>query len=305
MWHCGTTQTGHVGLRSDTLRYLVGGRFYRLSWTEWGDPGAPVVLCVHGLTRNGRDFDTLAEALAARARVIAPDLPGRGASEWLDGPDAYTPACYLQALSHLLAVVGASPERPVRWVGTSLGGILGMMVAAGRGHPVARMVVNDIGPHIPASALARIADYLRHAPTEFADTVALEEHLRRVHAPFGPLTDAQWRHLAQISGRALPGGRVTLHYDPAIAAAMLASPLDDVDLWPLWQAGSGIPRLVIRGADSDLLEAATAERMVADGAGLVVVPGAGHAPALMDAPTIERIADFLFDRQLPTSSHHG
>ena len=281
-------------MRTGTLSYLLDDRFRRLAWTEWGDPAAPVVVCVHGLTRTGRDFDALAGALADRARVVAPDLPGRGASEWLDGPEAYTPASYLQALSHLLAVVGASGELPVRWVGTSLGGILGMLVAASGCSPISRMVLNDVGPFIPKAALARIADYLRDAPTEFADTAALEAHLRRVHAPFGPLTDPQWRHLARTSGRALPDGRVALHYDPAIAAAMRASEPADVDLWPVWAAGAATPRLVVRGATSDLLEPATAERMVADGAELVVVPDAGHAPALMDAATIGRVRDFLF-----------
>ena len=296
MWHCSITPFGGSVLRTGTLSYLLGNRFRRLAWTEWGDVAAPVVLCVHGLTRTGRDFDPLAEALADRARIVAPDLPGRGASEWLDGPEAYTPASYLQALSHLMAVVGASDERPVCWVGTSLGGILGMLVAASGRPPVARMVLNDVGPFIPQAALARIAGYLRDAPTEFADVAALEAHLRRVHAPFGPLTDAQWRHLARTGGRTLPGGRVALHYDPAIAAAMLASDPADVDLWPVGQAGAAMPRLVGRGAASDLLEPATAERMAADGAELVVVPDAGHAPALMDAATIDRIRDFLFRR---------
>jgi len=283
-------------VRNGSLSYLLGNRFRRLAWTEWGDPAAPVVLCVHGLTRTGRDFDALAEALAYRARVVAPDLPGRGASEWLEGPDAYTLASYVQALSHLLAAVGASERRPVCWVGTSLGGILGMIVAASGHQPISRMVLNDVGPFIPQAALARIADYMRDAPTEFSDNATLEAHLRRVHAPFGRLTDAQWRQLARTGGRALPDGRVALHYDPAITAAVLATLPTDVDLWPLWAAAAGMPRMVVRGADSDLLEPATVDRMVADGAELVVVPEAGHAPALMDATTIGRIRDFLFDQ---------
>ena len=286
-----TTKRGLV--RTGTLAYLLGPRFHRLSWSEWGDPDAPVVVCVHGLTRTGRDFDTLAEALSDRARVVAPDLPGRGGSEWLHDPAAYAPATYLQALSHLLAALGATAGRPVAWVGTSLGGILGMLVAASEGQPISRLVLNDVGPHIPRAALARIAAYMGDAPRTFADHAALDAHIRKVHAPFGALTDAQWSHLARTSARPLPDGSVALHYDPAIAIAMLATPPADVDLWPVW-ASVGVPRMVVRGADSDLLEPATAARMAAEGARLVVVPGAGHAPALMDRPTIDGVRDFLF-----------
>ncbi len=276
------------GLREHTAPYALAGAFHRLAWVEWGDEAAPAVVCVHGLTRNGRDFDFLAERLAENFRVIAPDLPGRGRSDWLPQPDLYTVPNYVTALAHLLAVIG----RPVRWVGTSLGGICGMAVAAMPGNPIERLVLNDIGPFIPAAALARIRDYLAAAPESFATLPDLEMHLRRVHAPFGALSDAQWAHLARHAGRAGADGALALHYDPAIAAPILAAEPNDIDMWPLWSQ-IAVPRLVLRGEHSDLLDAPTLARMQQEGAAVRVVPDCGHAPALMDAPTIEAVRRFL------------
>lgn len=276
------------GMRDHATRYLLAGAFYRLAWVEWGDPDAPAVLCVHGLTRNGRDFDELAERLASDFRVIAPDLPGRGKSDWLPQAELYALPSYVVALAHLLAVI----DRPVFWVGTSLGGICGMAVAAVPGNLVERLVLNDVGPFIPGAAMARIRDYLATAPPSFANLADLEAHLRRVHAPFGALSDAQWAHLARHSSRAAPDGALALHYDPAIAAPILAAEPKDVDLWPLWSQIS-VPRLVLRGEHSDLLDAPTLACMEQDGAAAHIVLGCGHAPALMDAPTIEAVHRFL------------
>jgi pimeloyl-ACP methyl ester carboxylesterase len=271
-------------VRTGSVQYLLAGAFHRMAWVEFGDPAAPPVVCVHGLTRNGRDFDPLADALADRFRVICPDLPGRGASGWLPDPALYQPLSYVQALAHLLAVIG----RPVMWVGTSLGGICGMLVAAAPGQPIARMVLNDIGPFIPQAALARIRDYIGDTP-EFADDAALEAHLRRVHAPFGALTDAQWAHLAAHSARRLPNGKLALHYDPAIAAPIRAAEPADAILWPVWER-IDIPVMTIRGASSDLLLPETLTRM---GGQSHIVADAGHAPALMDADSIGAIRRFL------------
>ena len=267
------------------LPWLHGTRFRRLAWAEWGDKDAPPVLCVHGLTRNGRDFDPLAAALADAFRVICPDLPGRGRSEWLGEAAEYQPAVYVQALAHLLAVIG----RPVAWVGTSLGGICGMMVAAAAGAPVTRLVLNDLGPTIPQAALARISAYLREAPL-FADVADAEAWMRRVHAPFGALTDSQWRALAVHSVRKLPDGRLAPHYDPAIAR--FPTPTADLDLTPFWSRVT-VPVLAIRGMESDLLPPDVLARMQAEGAVALEVAGAGHAPALMDAPTMASVRKFL------------
>ncbi len=276
--------------RANSVTYLLGAAFHRMAYVEFGNPAAPAVVCVHGLTRNGRDFDTLAEALSTRFHVICPDLPGRGKSSWLPQGGQYQPSSYVTALSHLLAAL----NKPVAWVGTSLGGICGMMLAAAADTPITRLILNDIGPHIPAKALARIRDYMAAAPHRFATLPALEAHLRAVHAPFGPLTDAQWSRLARFSHRSVldPEGPFALHYDPKIIEPILQSVPIDADLWPIWQQ-IDVPVLTIRGAESDLLTPATATRMQEAGAELLVVPNTGHAPALMDAPTIAAIADFL------------
>ncbi len=275
-------------MRQGETRYLLGGRFYRLAWTAWGDRAAPCVICVHGLTRNGRDFDVLAQALSDRFHVVCPDLPGRGRSEWLAEPSLYQPMSYVQALSHLLAELGGE----VAWLGTSLGGICGMVVASMQGNPVSRLLLNDIGRFIPRAALARIGDYIGTVPARFADLAAVERYLRQVHAPFGKLTDAQWRHLALHSARALPDDGLALHYDPAIAVPILATAPADQDLSAWWSAVAA-PRMIIRGADSDLLDAATFAAMAEDGVQTLEIEGAGHAPALMDSASIAAVRRFL------------
>ena len=276
-----------------SIRYLLGGAFHRMAFVAWGEPDAPAVVCVHGLTRNGRDFDALAENLADRFRVICPDLPGRGESDWLPDPMYYQAQHYVTALAHLLAAIG----RDVAWVGTSLGGICGMVTAATPGHPIVKLVLNDVGPSIPEAALARIRDYMLATSASklmqrFPDLDAIERHLRFVHAPFGPLTDAQWAHLARISVRPLPDGCFTMHYDPGIAAPLRAIPPAAVELWPLWDR-IAIPVLAIRGELSDLLLPETLARMAASGASILTVPGTGHAPALMEAGQIAAVRAFL------------
>jgi pimeloyl-ACP methyl ester carboxylesterase len=268
------------------VQYWLEGTFQRLAYVAWGDPAATPVLCVHGLTRTGRDFDTLAAALADRFYVICPDLPGRGKSDWLPRGELYQPPTYVLALSNLLAAIG----RPVHWVGTSLGGICGMLAAASTGAPLKKLVLNDIGPYVPEAALARIRDYVGAQPV-FADVAAAAAYLRRVHAPFGRLTDAQWLHLAATGTRTLSDGGLTLHYDPAIAVPMRAGPVQAIDLWPLWERIS-VPTLVLRGADSDLLLPETLTRM-GERAATHTVPDCGHAPALMDDATMSVVRGFL------------
>ncbi len=278
--------------RAGSVPYLLGTSFRNMAYVEFGNPAAPAVVCVHGLTRNARDFDPLAEALSERFHVICPDLAGRGKSDWLPDAGMYQPSSYVVALSHLLAAL----NKPVAWVGTSLGGICGLMLAAAGNSPITRMVLNDLGPHIPAAALARIRDYMAKSPERFASIGALEAHLRLIHAPFGILTDAQWAHLARFSARpvldALSGGGYALHYDPKIAEPIKSSVPLDIDMWPLW-ALMKIPVLAIRGENSDLLTQDTFCRMQYEGAETLVVQNAGHAPSLMDVPTIETIRRFL------------
>jgi pimeloyl-ACP methyl ester carboxylesterase len=276
-------------MRQGAVRWLSPIGFFTMRWWEWGPAdGAPVV-CVHGLTRSGRDFDALAQALgAAGRRVICPDLPGRGASDWLPASALYQPPTYVTALSYLMARL----DGPVDWVGTSLGGICGMAIAATRGSPIRRLVLNDVGAQIPQEAMARIGEYMAMPSETFADVAALEAHLRRVHAPFGALTDAQWRHLAETSARPVDGG-VALHYDPAIAEPICEQEPEAVDMRGLWGMVRQ-PVLLLRGAESDVLERDTALAMAqADHVRLAEIPGAGHAPALMDPAQITLVADFL------------
>jgi len=279
-----------AGARAGALRWLSPAGFFTLRWLEWGPVDGAPVICVHGLTRSGRDFDALAAALAASGRrVFCPDLPGRGASDWLPNPALYQPPIYSQALAHLLARM----DGPVDWVGTSLGGICGMGIAATPGNVIRRMVLNDVGAIIPAAALKRIRDYINQPAQAFRDIAALEAHLRKVHAPFGPLTDAEWRHLAETSARRDAEGALQLHYDPAITHAFSAGDIADIDLSPFW-ATITIPVLILRGVTSDILPADVAAEMARKpSARLLEIADAGHAPALMAADQISAIQDFL------------
>jgi pimeloyl-ACP methyl ester carboxylesterase len=277
-------------MRKASLLGLSASGFHRLAYCEWGAPDAPrTLICVHGLTRNGRDFDSLAATLAQQGyRVACPDVVGRGTSDWLADPAGYG---YPQMLADAAALVARLGVGQLDWVGTSMGGLIGMMLAAQPKTPIARLVINDVGPFIPKAALARIAGYLGQNPV-FPDLAEAEAYIRRVHAPFGALSDTQWRHLTEHSLRPDEGG-LRLRYDPAIAQAFAGEP-EDVDLWSLWDAIT-IPVLLLRGAQSDLLLSETAAEMTRRGprAELVEIPGCGHAPALMDPAQIAIIADWL------------
>jgi pimeloyl-ACP methyl ester carboxylesterase len=274
--------------RLGALRVSLDFGAVDLRWTEWGPPEGSAVVCVHGLTRNGRDFDALARALAGQGRrVLCVDVPGRGLSSWLPRGELYAVPTYVAAMQPLLASLGTYD-----WVGTSMGGLIGMAVAAMPGAGMRRFVINDIGPHVTAASLERIRAYLRAAPADFLTLEALEAELRRVHAPFGPLSDAEWRHLATHSARMTPEGRFRLHYDRAIADPMGTEPLSDIELWPLWDAAPKRPILVLRGETSDLLLPETCARMAAR-ARIETIPHCGHAPALMDPAQIALVTGFL------------
>jgi len=265
--------------------------FHRVAYAEWAGPaGAPTVICVHGLTRNGRDFDALAAALSRRFRVVCPDVAGRGQSEWLSHPGDYAYPLYLADMAALIARLDV-PE--VLWVGTSMGGLIGMLLAAQPGSPIRRLVLNDVGPLVPKAALERLASYVGLDPS-FPDLAALEADLRRIAAPFGRLSDAEWRHLAEHSARRKPDGTLGYAYDPRIGDPLRAPDLKDVGLWPVWDS-LRVPTLVIRGAQSDLLRADDAASMAERGprARLYEVADAGHAPALMEAAQIEAVTSFL------------
>lgn len=271
---------------------LSAAGFHRVAYTQWGRDDAPAVLCVHGLTRNGRDFDPLALALADRRRVACPDVVGRGKSGWLANPALYGYPQYCADMAALIARIGGDQ---VDWVGTSMGGLIGMTLAAQPNSPIRRLVINDVGPLISKVGLQRIADYVGKDPV-FEDVAAVEAYLRFTLMGFGRLTDGQWRHLAEHSARQRPDGLLGLAYDPGIAHAFTAQPMQDVDLWALWDRVT-CPVLVLRGADSDLLTAETAEEMTRRGPGARIVefPHTGHAPALMSEEQIAVVRSFLLD----------
>jgi pimeloyl-ACP methyl ester carboxylesterase len=263
---------------------------YGVSYAEWGKPDAArTIICVHGLTRNGRDFDHLATVLQDDARVICPDIVGRGLSDPLADPEHYALPTYV---AHMLQMLDKLELQEVDWVGTSMGGLIGMGVAAS-GAPIRRLVLNDIGPFIPKAALERINMYLGLS-LSFATLEALEAHLREIHAGFGPLSDAEWRHLAEHSASRREDGTFRLSYDQRLGEPMKRGPIEDADLWPVWDQ-IHCPVLVLRGAQSDLLLAATAEEMTRRGPGaeVVEIDGTGHAPALMAKDQIEIVRDWL------------
>jgi len=184
--------------RESRLRSLSAHGFHRVVYYEWGERDNPdVVVCVHGIGRNGRDFDVLGEALAKTHRVLAPDMPGRGKSEWLRNPLDYVAPTYLTTLTALIAASGVDD---VTWVGTSMGALLGIMAASLPGTPVKRLVVNDAGPVLDPAAIARIGEYFGTDPT-FATYDELATYVRTISAPFGPLTDAQWDHVTRTNAR--------------------------------------------------------------------------------------------------------
>ncbi len=276
--------------RTSTLHGLSPHGFHRVVYYEWGEPGNPrVAICVHGVGRNGRDFDALAEALSPTHRVLAVDMPGRGESDWLADPNDYVFPTYLTTLTALIARSGADC---VDWVGTSMGGLLGITIAALPHTPITRLVVNDVGPTIEPAALERIRGYFGLDPT-FATYDEIAQYIRTVSAPFGPLTDAQWEHLTRTNVRQRTDGRWGLAYDPGIAVPFRASAAPP-DLWGLWDA-IRCPTLVLRGAESDLLSAATAAQMGARGPkpALVEFAGVGHAPPLLSRDQIDPVVAFL------------
>jgi pimeloyl-ACP methyl ester carboxylesterase len=262
----------------------------RGAYTGWGNPGNPnVVICVHGLTRNARDFDELARHLEDHYYVVCADVFGRGHSDWLSNKADYGYPTYCTQMAALIAHLRAEK---VDWVGTSMGGMIGMLLAAMPGAPIRRLVMNDIGPFVPKTALEVIAGYVGRDPV-FDSVDTLEIYLRTVHAGFGKLTDPQWRHMANHSHRQDEQGKVRLAYDPAIGNAFRNAPLEDIDLTPMWQRVA-CETLVVRGANSRLLLPETfaqmCEKPKVRG---VTIANVAHAPALMDAEQVGVVRDFL------------
>jgi pimeloyl-ACP methyl ester carboxylesterase len=267
------------------------GGSHELSFADWGAADAArTVVCVHGLTRNGRDFDHLAAVLSAEARVICPDIIGRGQSDRLADPEQYALPTYI---AHMIQLIDRLGLGQVDWVGTSMGGLIGMGVAVADPGKIRRLVLNDVGPFLPKEALERINAYLG-LDLRFADLAALEAHLRTIHAGFGPLSDAEWRHLAEHSALVRSDGSLGLNYDQRLAVPLKRGPTLDIELWPVWDQ-IRCPVLVLRGVESDLLGPATAAEMARRGprAEIIEIDGTGHAPVLMAKDQIEIVRNWL------------
>lgn len=304
---------------------LAPGGFHRIAYLDWGNAAADhVVVCVHGLARNSRDFDFLARALAGNCRVVCMDVAGRGDSEWLADKSDYRFSTYLADAATLIARIttpappaffgtfrGRRAARPgasrIDWVGTSMGGLIGMLLAAKPGSPIRRLVLNDVGAFIPWSALFRLKGYVANGAS-FASLAEVEAYLRKALAAFGPLDDEHWRHLAEHSVSEASEGtrsaRYHLRYDPGIGETLRghADPefplgpniLAGIDLWSVW-AEIRCPTLVLRGAESDVLSRDTLElmRSLKPGVEVLELPGIGHAPALMSYDQIAALRGFL------------
>lgn len=281
---------------------------HRVGYWEWNQTGQldhpHVIVCVHGLTRQGRDFDVLAQALSHHARVICPDIAGRGQSDWLADPMAYGVPQYAFDMLALLTQVHAQyPIAQLDWVGTSMGGLIGMAVAGtpdlALPVPIRRLLLNDVGPRLEWSALQRIGTYVGESP-RFASVEEGAAWLRVQSADFGPHTDAQWLALSEPMLRPGPEGRFVLHYDPKIAVPMQGMTQEQVAqgealLWNLYDAITA-QTLVLRGAKSDLLTAQTVQEMAQRGpkAHSATLEGVGHAPTLVQPEQVALVKEFLF-----------
>jgi pimeloyl-ACP methyl ester carboxylesterase len=294
-----------------TLNYLScpdSGAGHRLAYWQWGDVNAAhVVVCVHGLSRQGRDFDVLAQGLVQKAggaiRVICPDMAGRGQSDWLIDPQGYQLPTYA---ADMLALLAHLKPQTLDWVGTSMGGLIGMAVCGQPGLPlpvpVRRLVLNDVGPAIQWEAIVRIGTYLGRS-VQFESLQQAADAMWAVSTTFGPHTPAQWLELSRHMVKPVAGtpGAVTLHYDPAIAVPFGAMTQEsaargEAMLWHLYD-GIQAQTLLLRGAESDLLSVGTARQMAERGpqARLVEFAGVGHAPTLIAADQVQAVMAFLLD----------
>lgn len=269
---------------------------HRMAYWEWGAQDNPrVLVCVHGLTRQGRDFDALARHMAGHYRVVCPDVVGRGESDWLNDPSAYALPQYVADMVVLLARLNAAQ---VDWVGTSMGGLIGMALASLPNSPIRRLVLNDVGPSLEWSALSRIGTYVGQA-MQFDDEISAARALRALSLGFGDFSDEAWLALSRPMFRAANGGGIRLHYDPRIANNLQAltpalATAGEVQLWDAYDR-LRLPTLVLRGAESDLLSAETATAMAARGpkARVVTLAGVGHAPMLDRPAQIAPVEGFL------------
>ena len=281
--------------RFGNVQCLDSRGLHRMSYAEWGDPANPrVLVCAHGLARQGRDFDTLARAMAAEYRVVCPDVVGRGRSDWLADPMGYGIPQYVGDMVTLLARLDA---REVHWVGTSMGGLIGLTLAGMKDSPIGRLVLNDVGPKIEYEALVRIGQYLG-APAHWATLDEAADALWAISQSFGPHTREQWLALSEPQLKP-DGDGFKPHYDPAIALPFRAVTPQVAAAGEAiaWQTYDQIrcPTLVLRGAESDLLSRETAAEMARRGPRAQVheFAGVGHAPMMVQPDQVQVVRQFL------------
>ena len=263
-----------------------------IHYTEWGAGRDEAVIAWHGLARTGRDMDDIAAHLSRRYRVICPDTIGRGLSQWSPRPEQEYCLDFYGRIA--LSLAGQLGLERLHWIGTSMGGALGLRLATGamKGR-IRRLVLNDIGPQLAAPAVERIRSYAGNPP-RFDRVGELEQYFRTVYKPYGWLSDEQWRRLAETSTRRTDAGGVTPHYDPKMVLQFIHHPAD-YDQWDAYDA-IDVPVLCLRGETSDLLLAETAEEMRRRGprAEVVTIAGCGHAPAL-NVPAQFALVDRFLD----------
>lgn len=267
-----------------------------MAYKEWGDPKNPrVLVCAHGVTRVSDDFDNLAQALCDTYRVVCPDVAGRGRSEWLRDPQHYQVAQYVSDMVTLLARLDAET---VHWLGTSMGGLIGMGLASFKDGPVSKLVLNDVGPALNPAAIARIGDYVGK-DVRFVSFDEAARYVKDISLPFGPHTDDEWRKLAADVLKQDKDGKWILHYDPGLAVPIKATTPElmqraEAMLWVAYDA-IACPTLLLRGGESDLLKPEVAHAMTVRGpkARLVEIPGVGHAPTFLHADQIALVREFL------------
>lgn len=284
-------------LRKNKLLCHIPNDPHHLAYMEWGDENNPnVLICVHGLMRNACDFEEFASELSKEYRVLAVDVVGRGQSDWLQNYQNYNYGTYVSDLLNLCFSLNLTQ---VDWVGTSMGGLIGMTIASLPNSPIRKLVLNDIGAYVPQAALQRIATYISQKAPHFADLNAAELYFREIYQPFGVLSDAQWQHIAKHSVRTTPEGDLTLIYDPNIPKAFIpegqtAESIQAVELWELWK-NVQCPTLILRGEESDLLltEVVAQMQQGRENVHSITVPKVGHAPSLMIPEQIEWVRSWL------------
>lgn len=310
-----TTDPTPASLSQPVLKYVTcpgasktDAQTHRMAYWSWGDESNPrILVCVHGLSRQGRDFDTLARSLSGAYQVVCPDVVGRGESDWLADPKGYQVFSYVSDMvalvQHLRAQVKAVTPLDIDWVGTSMGGLIGLgfstLPPEVSGVRLRKFVLNDVGPKLRHEAVVRIGEYLGK-PLRFDSEQEAVDYLWSISTGFGPHTPEQWLALSRPLLRPAPDGQgLVLHYDPAIAEPFKTMSADsaasgEAMLWQVYDALSA-QVLVLRGKQSDLLDVDTAQAMTQRGpkAHLIEFDGVGHAPTLISPDQIAPIKDFL------------